>query len=155
MRRRFLLPAVLLILILALAALAAWPLFQQRYRVSAAPAIYASPIQAGCYIAAPNDCRLHVEPFTINLASGAKLVFFQLLADPSDANATVIYDFKPDLSNPVPFSGSTFSPSLVAQDYAAACGKTYSLYLIGRDTLDPNPYVLGGTGEFTCPVAVP
>ncbi len=53
------------------------------------------------------------------------------VANPSDANAAVIYDFKPDLSNPVPFSGSTFSPSLVAQDYAAICGKTYSLSLLG------------------------
>ena len=38
--------------------------------------IYASPIQAGCYIAAPNDCRMHVDPFTIQLATGTKLVLF-------------------------------------------------------------------------------
>ena len=108
MRNRFLVSAALLILV----ALAALPLLQQRYRASAAPTIYASPIQAGCYIAAPGDCRLHVEPFTIYLGTSTKLVFFQLWSHPSDANASVIYDFKPDLSNPVPFSGSTFTPSL-------------------------------------------
>lgn len=153
MRKRSLFLLVFLIAILA--GLAAWPAIQQRYRASAAPTIYASPIQAGCYIAAPGDCRLHVEPFTINLASSTKLVFFQLWAHPSDASAAVIYDFKPDLSNPVPFSGSTFSPSLVAQDFAAICGKTYSLSLQGRDTGDPNAYNLGLTGQFTCPSAVP
>ena len=153
MRKRSLF--LLVFLIASLAGLAAWPAIQPRYRASAAPTIYASPIQAGCYIAAPGDCRLHVEPFTINLASGTKLVFFQLVAYPSGGGSSVIYDFKPDVSNPVPFSGSTFSPSLVAQDYAAACGNSYSVYLIGRDTGDPSPYVLGGTGQFTCPSAVP
>jgi len=43
--------------------------------VTAEPEIYASPIQGGCYIADVNECRLHVDPFTINLTTGAKLFF--------------------------------------------------------------------------------
>ena len=153
MRKRFLYLSAFLTAILA--SLAAWPAIQQRYRASAAPTIYASPIQAGCYIAAPNDCRLHVEPFTINLVSGTRLVYFQLYAHPPDSNATLLYDFRPDLSNPVPFTGSTYTPSLVAQDYAAICGKSYAISLQGRDSGDTQAYNLGMTGEFTCPAAVP
>ena len=153
MRKRFVYLSAFLTVILA--TLAAWPAVQQRYRASAAPTIYASPIQAGCYIAAPNDCRLHVEPFTINLVSGTRLVYFQLYAHPQTSNATLLYDFRPDLSNPVPFTGSTYTPSLVAQDFAATCGKSYAISLQGRDSGDTQAYNLGMTGEFTCPAAVP
>jgi hypothetical protein len=118
--------------------------------------IYASPIQAGCYIAASNDCRMHVDPFTINLASGTKLVYFKLVSiNMNNGVQNVIYDFRPDQSNPVPFSGSTYTPSLVAQDFAATCGTTYEISLQGQDTGDPNPYNLGLTGQFTCPAATP
>jgi hypothetical protein len=137
------------------AGLIALPALIKYNHASAATQIYASPIQAGCYIAAPNDCRLHVEPFTISLGTGTKLVYFQLSAQVSGASPTVIYDFRPDLSNPVPFTGSEYSPSLVAQDFAAACGKTYSVSLQGRDTGDPSSYILGSTGQFTCPSGVP
>ncbi len=46
---------------------------------SPASAIFASPIQAGCYIAAANDCRVHVDPFTVNLSAGTKLVDVHLV----------------------------------------------------------------------------
>jgi len=118
----------------------------------AAPAIYASAIQAGCYIVAPNQCRIHVEPFTINLTVGKKLVYFKLVAGPSFG---VLYDFRPDLSNPPPSSGSTYTPSLVTQDFAATCGNSYYVSLQGQDTGDPNGYNLGVTGTFTCPSVVP
>jgi hypothetical protein len=153
MRNRYLILAAFLIVLPAV--LVACPAIQHRNQVSAAPTIYGSPIQAGCYIAAPGDCRLHVEPFTINLVSGTRLVYFQLIASPSGFPYSVIYDFRPDLSNPVPFTGSTYTPSLVAQDFAATCGRTYSISLQGQDTGDPNPYNLGTTGQFTCPSAVP
>lgn len=123
--------------------------------VQAAPDILASPVHGGCYIAGPSDCRLHVEPFTINVAAGKRLVYFQLLAARSGADTTVIYDFRPDQSNPLPLSGSTVTPSLVAQDFAATCGATYMIYLQGKDTGDPNPYNLGITAQFTCPARVP
>jgi hypothetical protein len=63
----------------------------------------------------------------------------------------MIYDFRPDQSNPVPTSGSTFTPSLVAKDFAATCGKSYEISLQGQDTGDANAFNLGLTGYFTCP----
>ncbi len=132
-----------------------WLAFDKAQPATAEPDIYASPVHAGCYIAAPSDCRIHVEPFTINIQSGSKLEYFQLIAFRAGGGSQVIYDFRPDLSNPLPLSGTTVTPSLVAQDYAAICGATYSIYLQGKDTLDPSPYNLGGTSQFTCPTNVP
>lgn len=119
----------------------------------AAVNIYASPIQAGCYRPKPDRCSIHVAPFTINLAPGSKLVLFQLLASRSSSgSASVIYDFRPDLSNPAPLSGSAYTPSRVAKDFAANCGDSYTITLLGQDTLDPNPYVLGSTAVIACPL---
>jgi hypothetical protein len=141
---------------LVLAVLVAWPVLNNRGQVRAALDIFASPVHGGCYIAGPSDCRLHVEPFTINLASGKKLVKFQLIAIQSGTGTqTMIYDFRPDQSNPVPTSGSTFTPSLVAQDFAATCGKSYEISLQGQDTGDANAFNLGLTGYFTCPSNAP
>jgi hypothetical protein len=139
-----------------LGALVFWLGFSKQHLAQAAPDVYASPVHGGCYIAGPSDCRLHVEPFTINLATGKKLVYFQLLAiRVGSGSPQVIYDFRPDLSNPLPFSGTSVTPSLVAQDFAATCGATYSISLQGQDTGDANPYNLGLTGQFTCPANVP
>ena len=122
----------------------------------AAPEIYASPIHGGCYIAGPSDCRIHVEPFTIDIASGQKLSFFQLVAIQLPAGKqTVIYDWRPDQSNPVPGIGSTYSPSSVAQDFAATCGKSYEISLQGKDTGDTSAFNLGLTGRFTCTLGLP
>ena len=148
----------ILIFILALSIiglLGFWLFFDKAEPVQAEPDIYASPVHAGCYIAAPSDCRIHVEPFTIYITTGTKLMNFQLLASRAGFGSQVIYDFRPDLSNPLPISGSVVTPSLVAQDYAAQCGATYSIWLFGQDTGDPAQYVLGATGEFTCPTNVP
>src|SRR5512147_1629276 len=117
----------------------------------AAPEIFASPIHGGCYIAGPSDCRIHVEPFTINIASGTKLALFKLVAIQMGTGAqTVLYDWRPDLSNPAPAGGTTYSPSPVAQDFAATCGKSYEISLQGKDTGDINTFNLGLTGQFTC-----
>ena len=79
----------------------------------AAPEVFASPVHAGCYLAKNDRCKIHIEPFTIDIASGKKLVKFQLVAIRGGTGAqTVIYDFRPDVSNPVPLLGSTFTPSL-------------------------------------------
>jgi hypothetical protein len=113
--------------------------------------IFASPVQAGCYQVKLSQCKIHVEPFTINLTPGTKLVYFQLLATRVRTGVPqVIYDFHPDISNPVPFSGNTYTPSQVAKDFAATCGETYYINLEGQDTGDPNPYNLGTTGQFSC-----
>jgi hypothetical protein len=116
--------------------------------------IYASPIQAGCYLARHDQCKIHVDPYTINLTSGKKLVYFQLITTQVGTGIQrVVYDFHPDASNPVPFSGDTYTPSQVAKDFAATCGEIYTLSLQGQDTGDTNPYNLGITGQFTCPTA--
>jgi len=116
----------------------------------AEPEIFASPVHAGCYLERIDRCKIHVEPFTINLTLGTKLVQFSLVAS-RGRTSTVIYDFRPDISNPLPLSGSTVTPSLVAQDFAAHCGETYSISLQGQDTGDTTLYNLGSTGQFTCP----
>lgn len=152
-RKTILLISLVMVLVLGFGVL--WLGFGKQHRTQAAPDIHTSPIHGGCYIAGPSDCRLHVEPFTITVASGKKLVYFQLLANPSTGNSQVIYDFRPDLSNPLPSSGTTVTPSLVAQDFAATCGVTYSISLQGRDTGDSSTYNLGATGQFTCPTNVP
>jgi hypothetical protein len=116
----------------------------------AEPEIYASPVHAGCYLERIDRCKIHVEPFTIAVTAGERLVQFRLVAVRGRISTT-IYDFRPDQSNPLPLSGDTLTPSLVAQDFAAHCGETYSISLQGQDTGDDLLYNLGMTGEFTCP----
>jgi hypothetical protein len=153
-------PTSLIVLsIFLVSLLAGFFVFNRNQPVKAAPnapAIFASPVQAGCYIAAPNDCRIHADPFTINIASGQKLVFFQLVAiQIGTGQQTAIYDFHTDQSNPAPAVGTTYTPSLVAQDYAATCGKSYQLSLQGRDSGDASAFNLGLTSTFACPSSVP
>jgi hypothetical protein len=136
--------------------LIAAPSYLARNRVQAAVDIFASPVQAGCYVAGPSDCRIHVEPFTINLASDKKMVYFALVAIQMPGGIqTKIYDWRPDQSNPVPSSGTTYTPSLVTEDFAATCGKTYEISLQGQDSGDPGGFNLGLTGQFTCPSGMP
>jgi hypothetical protein len=120
--------------------------------MAAAPEIFASPVHAGCYLAKADRCKIHVEPFTINIASGQKLALFRLIAIRGGTGAqTTIYDWRPDLSNPVPVIGTTYTPSLVAKDFAARCGASYEISLQGKDTGDTNIFNLGLTDQFTCP----
>ena len=150
MRKRFLFIAGAAVLFAGI--LATWLAIAHHSRAAAAPEIFASPVHAGCYIAAPSDCRIHVEPFTIQLATGEKLVYFKLIAIQfPGGKQTVIYDFRPDQSNPAPSSGTTYRPSLVAQDFAATCSQSYKVSLQGRDTGDTNLLNLGLTSQFTCP----
>jgi hypothetical protein len=118
----------------------------------AAPEIFASPVHAGCYLARADRCKIHVEPFTINIASGKKLALFRLIAIRGGTGVqTTIYDWRPDLSNPVPVIGTTYTPSRVAKDFAATCGESYEISLQGKDTGDTNLLNLGLTDQFTCP----
>jgi hypothetical protein len=119
---------------------------------AAAPEIFASPVHAGCYLARADRCKIHVEPFTINITSGEKLALFRLVAiRGSTGLQTIIYDWRPDQSNPAPSTGTTYTPSLVAKDFAATCGEAYEISLQGRDTGDTNVFNLGLTDQFTCP----
>jgi len=148
MNRRWVISAIVVLLALAgvltrLAILRAAPVAPQ------APAGFASPINGGCYIAALNQCKLHVDPFTINIdeGNGARLERFTLYA-----NGNPIYDFRTDLSNP---PAADYTPSLVMEDFAAECGVTYFMNLVAKDSSDTNPLNYGQTAQFTCPVSVP
>lgn len=120
--------------------------------VQAVPDILASPLQAGCYLARRDRCKIHVEPFTINLSAGQKLVRFQLVAARAGSGqSTVIYDWRPDVGNPPPLSGSAYNPSPVAKDFGVSCGGSYTLSLQGMDSGDGAMVNLGVTSQFTCP----
>ena len=146
-RKRILTLAGGVILLLALAAsLARAPAAQ------AATDIFASPVHAGCYLARHDTCKIHVEPFAIDIASGQKLVQFRLVAiQGGTGTQTLIYDWRPDQSNPVPPVGATYTPSLVAKDFAATCGNSYEISLQGQDSGDTGLFNLGLTAQFTCP----
>lgn len=122
---------------------------QEAPAVPQAPAGFVSPINGGCYIANDNNCKIHIDPFVINIndGGGAKLQQFTLYA-----NGKPIYDWRPDVSNP---PGADYSPSPVMLDFAAECGVTYYLNMIAKDTTDQNPLNYGQTGKFTCPAEVP
>lgn len=140
--------------ILGLATLAGLARPAASRAVLAETAIFASPVQGGCYLVRPDACKIHLEPFTIQIASGQKLTSFQLVAiRMSDGRQTMIYDFRPDLSNPVPFTGTAFTPSLVAKDFAAACATNYEISLQGRDSGDSSTFSLGLTNTIVCPSA--
>lgn len=149
MNRRIVLALIVVVILLAgfgLLRLADQP------RAAAAPdtpAGFASPINGGCYIAAPDVCKIHIDPFTINIndGQGARLEKFTLYA-----NGMPIYDFRTDVSNP---PGVDYSPSLVMEDFAAECGTTYVVNMIAKDSTDANPLNYGQTTEFTCPAEVP
>ena len=142
---------LILVGVLALAAALVMLDSQSLHTARAEPEIYASPVHAGCYLERIDRCKIHVEPFTINLVIGQKLVQFRLVATREGSGTTTIYDFRPDLSNPLPLTGTTIMPTLVAQDFAARCGETYSISLQGQDTGDRDLLNLGTTVQFTCP----
>jgi hypothetical protein len=114
-----------------------------------APAGFASPINGGCYIAGPNDCRIHIDPFVINIndGGGAKLIFFQLYA-----NGQLVYELRTDVSNP---PGFDYAPTMPALDFGSRCGEKFVVNMLAQDTTDANPLNYGQTAEFTCPSAVP
>jgi len=122
----------------------------------AGPSVYASPLHGGCYQVRPDRCKIHLEPFSIALAPGTSLVRFQVTAiNAASGKQTIIYDFRPDLSNPPSaFFGSTYTPTSVAKDFAAICSNTYTVSLQGQDSGDGAMFNLGQTGQFTCPVGV-
>jgi hypothetical protein len=146
MRRRLLVGLVIMALVVAVGAALHW---SETGQALAEPQGFASPINGGCYIAAPNVCKIHIDPFTINIndGAGARLELFQLYA-----NGSLIYDFRPDVSNP---PAVDYSPSLVMQDFAARCGESYYVNMLAKDTTDANPLNYGQTAQFTCPAGVP
>lgn len=111
----------------------------------AAPQVFASPINAACFQVTPSVCKLHVDPFTIQIESSKSLAAFQLRA-----NGSLLYDFRTDVSNP---PSGNYTPSLVKLDFAAACGTTYTVNLLARDSGDPGFLNAGQAENIACPPA--
>jgi hypothetical protein len=147
MKRQLLLPAFLL---LALAAAPPTRASPAGAAEGAAPAVFASPVNGGCYIAAQNECRLHLEPYTIYLGSGERLEAVRV-----QANGVTIYDYRTDVSNPPPQSGTTHTLSTVALDFAAVCGRTYTVNVLGKSRTDANFLNMGQVEGIACPATVP
>lgn len=112
------------------------------------PLIFASPIHAGCKAFNARTCQIVVEPFTINIASGQRLAAFQIQVD-----GTVVYDWKPDQSNP-PLA-PTYSPTRVAWGFGVTCNRSHTVSLVGRDTGDSGFLNLGMTAPISCPAPLP
>ncbi len=117
-----------------------------REEADAAATGFASPSNGGCYIAAPSQCRLHVDPFTINIndGAGARLMRFTLYA-----NGSPIYAFQTDVSNP---PGYDYTPSPVALDFGAVCGRVYEVRLLADDTSQEGLSLVAQTGMVACPL---
>jgi hypothetical protein len=152
-----LLTSGLVLLALVVVGLGLGLYFGRPEKVTAAPNVFASPIHAGCYIAAAGDCRIHTEPLSIDIAAGSKLARFTLVAiNMGTGVQTKIYDFRPDISNPLPTTGTIVNLSQVAQDFGVSCGKSYQISFQGSDTLDGTSiFNLGQTNTFTCPTTLP
>jgi len=112
-----------------------------------AAAVFASPINGGCYIARANDCRVHVDPVTINVSPGERLEAARIML-----NGVTVYDFKTDVSNP---PNGNYQITVPGQDLAARCGVTYTVNIVGRDSGNLNFLNMGQTESFTCPSSVP
>lgn len=149
MNRRIVITISVLLLLLAIIGGLRVHDLRQAAAAPASPNGFASPINGGCYIAAAGICKIHIDPFVINIndAAGARLEKFTLFA-----NGQPIYDFRTDVSNPPDYD---YWPSPVMEDFAAACGTTYYVNMVAKDTTDQNPLNYGQTAEFTCPSVVP
>jgi hypothetical protein len=138
-------PHLLLLVFLALYSLGSKPQFPTSPGVAeAAPAIFSSPINAACIRVSPTVCKLHVDPFMIQIAPGNQLAAFQL-----KANNSLLYDFRTDVSNP---PSGDYTPSSVKLDFAASCGTTYTINLLARDSGDTDFLNAGQVEEISCPV---
>lgn len=114
-------------------------------RAVAAPTVLVGSLQAGCYLVTPTSCKLSVEPFTIGIAENERLVSFNLTA-----NNLVIYDFGASAEDPLT---GNYVPTSVALDFAARCGRTYTLDLQALDTGDLDFVKIGQTQPIVCPTA--
>jgi hypothetical protein len=138
------------------AALLAAPALLRSSQVSGEPVTFSNSLQAGCYIAGPDDCRIHTDPFTIKTNGSKKLVAFTMMAiETGSGSEKPLYDFRTNDNEPSSHKGSMYTPSLVTQDFAVTCGKTYQLSLRGIDSSDASQQTYATTAAFTCPAQMP
>jgi hypothetical protein len=135
-------PAVLLVLLLSSAAAGAGP--DSPRPNPGVTTVYASPIHAGCRTAGASTCVITVEPFSIQMSPGIALSRFQIWVDSS-----VVYDFRPDVSNPP--LGPSYTPSQVALGFSVLCASARTVHLVGSTADNPSLFLLGSTGPIDCP----
>lgn len=136
---------LLIFVLLSLIVVGGGLFYAQTRRIAAAPTVLLGPLEGGCYLETPINCKMFVEPFTIEISPGESLVAFQLIA-----NEQTVYTYS-TTQNYRPFG--SYTPGLVAQDFAAACGNSYTLTLKALDTGDLDFVTIGQTEPFTCPSA--
>ncbi len=106
---------------------------------------FSGPVNGGCYAIAATQCSIHVASWQpIPIAPGKQLQAVRL-----EANGRPLYDFRTDVSNP---PNAPYSLSLVAQDFGATCGVTYTLTLLAQEKGDPGYTTIGSTNAFACPL---
>lgn len=110
----------------------------------AAHAVFSSPINVGCYLADKGKCRIHVDPFVINVNDGAgrRLSRFQIAV-----NGTIVYRFEVDGSNP-PVGDY---PVTVPGDFPVKCDATYLVNMQAQDSGDANLLNAGQVNNVVCP----
>jgi len=112
---------------------------------AAAPTVLTGSLEGGCYLITTTTCKIYVEPFSIRITPGEKLLSFNLTA-----NDQLMYDFGASTADPLM---GDYIPSSVALDFAARCGRTYALELHALDTSDLDFVTIGQTQPITCPSA--
>lgn len=118
----------------------------------AAPSVFSGPVNGGCYLRTITECSIHVDrwqPITVD--PGQPIDAIRLGAKRDGArNFGNLYDFRTDVSNP---PMSSYLPSLVRRDFAAACGEAYVLRVLVSVENDDGFVETGRTNSFTCPEA--
>lgn len=118
----------------------------------AAPNVFSGPVNGGCYLRTITECSIHVDrwqPITVD--PGQRIDAIRLGAKRAGGNKfNNLYDFRTDISNP---PRTSYLPSLVRRDFAAACGEAYVLRVLVSVENDDGFVETGRTNSFTCPEA--
>ena len=118
----------------------------------AAPNAFSGPVNGGCYLRSPVECGIHIDnwqPLTID--SGVAIDGFRLAAQRAGvAGFSTVYDFRTDVSNP---PRTSYLPTPVQRDFAAACGTTYELRVLVQARGTATFTETGRTNSFSSPAA--
>ena len=118
----------------------------------AAPNVFSGPVNGGCYLRTVTECAIHIDkwqPLTVD--PGVAIDGFRVGAKRAGGNKfNNLYDFRTDVSNP---PRTSYLPSLVRRDFAAACGEAYVLRVLVSVENDNSFVETGQTNSFTCPEA--
>lgn len=113
-------------------------------------------LAAGCYKLEESVCRIHVQPFEIQVDETVdeRAAEFALFASNTvTGNAVELWRFATDATfNEKPIGD--YSPPLPKADFPAQCGETYVVTIETRGNTSDTEGTLattGSSGEFTCP----